>query len=153
MNHNGCCARIFFSKTSLSAALLFHSMLYRARLTDHHAAMKKQTRNRLLFAAALVALCLFIYFYWMTKDTVKIAFTGLTVSTGTVLLTHAYSGKSDPTSWAGKKITIHTKSLGTIKTTVASATATALTTATGAYTGSATYATSPKDYARIILKY
>jgi hypothetical protein len=75
------------------------------------------------------------------------------VSTGTVLLTHAYSGKSDPTSWAGKKITIHTKSLGTIKTTVASATATTLTTATGAYTGSATYATSPKDYARITLKY
>ena len=116
--------------------------------------MKKQTRNLLIAAAVVLILVIIAYWYWFTKDTVKLVLTGLTVPAGgAVALVYTYSGKSDPSTWAGKKITIHTKSLGKIKSTVASATASGLTTAASAYTGSAAYAADKSDYARVTLKY
>lgn len=105
-------------------------------------------------AVVVVVLALAAYFgYWYTQDTIKLSPTGLTVASGAISFNHAYSGKSDPTTWAGKKITIRTKSLGKIKTTVGSATASTLTTAANAYTGSTPYAASTGDSARITLKY
>ena len=116
--------------------------------------MKKQTRNLLIAAAVVLVLVVVAYWYWFTKDTVKLVLTGLTpAASGSALtLAYTYSGESDPSTWVGKKVTIHTTSLGKIPTTVASASASGLTTAASAYTGSTPYAAASSDYARVTLK-
>jgi hypothetical protein len=120
--------------------------------------MKKQTRNLLIAAAVVLILVIIAYWYWFTKDTVKLVLTGFAAApapaaAGAIALVYTYSGKSDPSTWSGKKITIHTKSLGKIKSTVASATASGLTTAASAYPSKGTYAVDKSDYARVTLKY
>lgn len=117
--------------------------------------MEKQTRNLLIAAAVVLVLVIIAYWYWFTKNTVKLVLTALTpaASGGVLTLAYTYSGTSDPSTWVGKKVTIHTKSLGKIHTTVASASASGLTTAASAYTGSTPYAADKSDYARVTLKY
>lgn len=116
--------------------------------------MKKQTRNLLIAAAVVLILVIIAYWYWSTKATVKLVLTGLKYppSGGVLTLSYTYSGKSDPSTWADKKVTIYTKSLGKIDTTVASASASTLTTAASAYMGSTPYAADNSDYARVTLK-
>jgi hypothetical protein len=115
----------------------------------------KLSRKTLLAVVVVLLLIAAYYWYWVARDTVKLTPTELTVaaSGGVISFKHAYSGKSDPATWAGKKVTIHTKSLGKIKTTVGTATASSLATAANAYTGSTPYVASVGDYARITLKY
>jgi hypothetical protein len=115
----------------------------------------KPSRKYLLAAVVVLLIAIWYYWYWVTRDTVKLSPTELTVAAtgGVISFKHAYSGKSDPATWAGKKVTIYTKSLGKIKTTVGTATASSLATAANAYTGSTPYVASTGDYARITLKY
>jgi len=117
--------------------------------------MLKKQSLRLLVAVVILAILAVAYWYWATKATVKLALTGLSpASAGAVALTYAYPGKDDPSAWVGKKVTIRTKSLGTIHSTVASASAQGLTTAAGAVTGSAaSYVADDGDCARVMLKY
>jgi len=120
--------------------------------------MDKKARNLLIAMLVVLAVVAIAYYWWITKDTVKIAVTGLTVASGgAVTLTGSTASSSDPATWGSKKITIQTKSLGKINSTVAAASAAngvvSVTTAPGAYTGSAAYAAAAGDYARVTLKY
>jgi hypothetical protein len=108
-----------------------------------------------LLGAGLVALFALIYglhMYFSAKLTV----TGLAPTSGTtggLTISYTTSSTSDPSTWAGKHITISTKSLGKIKTKVTSATASSLVTDANAYTGTKTYSNDASDSARVFLKF
>ena len=112
-----------------------------------------------LTIAVIVVLVLLLLaggYYWMyTKYTVKLAVSNVAPgsSAGALTLTTTTKSTSDPSTWVGKKITLHTKSLGKIHSTVASATATSVNLPAGAYTGTATYTADASDHALITLKY
>lgn len=112
-------------------------------------------------ALALVAVLVIVavaYWYWLTKATAKVSMTGLSAAgSGALVITGTAAAKADPTAWVGKTVTIYTKSLGKIATTVAATTVSAsgavsVTTAPGAYAGSAGYTLAAGDHARVTLK-
>jgi len=134
------------------------------------AAMKNRTY--FLLAVVVCLTVLLTFHFYSAKNIVNLSITGLRVTAkaafaanerllpgnplekpGIVVLTYSYKGKQNPKTWAGKPITIYTKSLGTIHTHVQSASSTTLITAPNAYAGKATYAANAKDHARIKLKH
>lgn len=120
--------------------------------------MKKQTRNLLIAAVVVLVIAVLAYWYWFTKDTAKLTVTNVGVdSTGAATLTVSTKSKSDPSTWAGKKISVHTKSLGKFSSTITKASITngagTVVTAASAYSGKAAYSADKSDYARVTLKY
>jgi hypothetical protein len=108
---------------------------------------------KLLLAVVVVLVAIAAYWYWLKRATVKFTVSGAAPAAGGALsLAVATTSKADLDGLAGKKIVVHTKSLGKVTSTVAGYKTGAIMTAAGAYTGKAVYAADPGDYARVYLK-
>lgn len=111
-----------------------------------------------IILALVVVLAIVIAGYlWWTKDTVRFNITGIAPTSGpagstALTLTGTTTSPLIPASWVGQPVRIYTKSLGTLKTTVASAGTGTLTTAPIVFPAAYTYAAAPSDYARIFMK-
>jgi hypothetical protein len=114
--------------------------------------MLPAAKKRLGVAVIIVVVLAIAVTYWYRKDTVKFSITGIVPATsgGGLAISGSTTSTSDPSLWVGKKLYISTKSLGRIRTTVASSSASMITTAPVTLAG--TYAPDSKDSARIILK-
>jgi hypothetical protein len=122
--------------------------------------MQKKTRNILIAIVVVLIILAVAYWWWITKDTVKFLITQITPAAGqagstALILTGSTSSSSSPTGWVGKSITLHTQSLGKLKSTVAavalSGGAGTVTTAAIAFPAAFTYTPATSDYARISL--
>jgi hypothetical protein len=124
--------------------------------------MGKQAR--IIIAVVILIVIIAAGWWWyVTKDTVKVALTSILpasapANTNTALaLTGTTSSKSSPATWSGRTVKIHTKSLGRLKSSVASATSATgggvtITTQPISFAGGFNYASDPADYARVYLK-
>ena len=113
----------------------------------------------LLAAAVVLVMVVIAYWYWFTKDTVKLVVTGANAISnlgatvvGNLAVSYTTSSKSDPTTWVGKKVKLHTKSLGKINATILAADAAGFIILANP-TPTAAYAADSGDYARVVLKY
>jgi hypothetical protein len=123
--------------------------------------MDKKTRNLIIAVLVVLVIVALAWWYWFEKDTVKFAITAVTPVSGpaggtALTLTGSTKSKSSPSTWGGRAIKISTKSLGTLRSTVASASlangAGTITTAPITFPAAFAYAASPADYARVYLK-
>jgi multidrug efflux pump subunit AcrA (membrane-fusion protein) len=126
--------------------------------------MDKQMRIIMVAILVVLALVAIAYWYWRKYDNATLAVSavaykadGTVTVTATNKATGKATGKNDPSSWAGKKIHVYTKSLGKISSTVAAVSSAngtlVIQTAPGAYMGSAAYSASQGDTAHVVLKY
>ena len=106
---------------------------------------------------AILAVIILAAYLWWTKDTVRFNITSVAPTSGAagsiaLTLTGTTTSPLMPASWVGRPIRIYTKSLGTLKTTVASVGTGTITTGPIAFGAAFSYVAAPTDYARIFMK-
>ena len=122
--------------------------------------MNKLVRNAVI-AVVIVLILVAAYVIYLKKKTVKFTISEIAPASGAkgrvaLTVSGAITSSAFPKGFVGKKITLYTKSLGTIKTTIASIGpaapgAESVTTAPVAFSQDFSYQASPSDYARVYL--
>jgi hypothetical protein len=120
--------------------------------------------KRALLVAAVLLVIIAIAYWWFMKETVRFTISTITMvpssdkmTGGDVLvLSGMTTSKSDPKSWGGRPIKIHTKSLGYLKSAVSAVAvsngAGTITTMPVMVSNPSAYAPGASDYARVFLK-
>lgn len=120
--------------------------------------MTRQTY--IMIGVAVVLVLAAAYYWWSTRTPTTMSVSSVTVDPKSlaVTVTGKISGTLTPTDWIGKPITITTKSMGIITSTIATcgvslsdATAVTVTTVASAYSGTSKYSSDSSDIATVTL--